>query len=101
MGVVYLARHVSLDRPVALKMILAGAHASIEELLRFRGEAGAAARFQHPNIVQIYEVGETGGQPYLSLEYVPGGSLADKLAGTPVTAGEAAEVVETIARALH
>jgi tetratricopeptide (TPR) repeat protein len=101
MGVVYEARQLSLNRPVALKMILAGAHAGLEELLRFRTEAAAAARLQHANIVQIHEVGEHNGQPYLTLEHVPGGSLADKLGGTPLPPRDAARFVDTLARAVH
>src|SRR5437016_4865965 len=101
MGVVYQARQVSLKRLVALKMILAGAHAGAEELARFRTEAEAVARLQHPNIVQIYEVGEQEGRPYCSLEFVDGGSLAKKLGGTPLPARAAAQLLETIARAIH
>jgi WD40 repeat protein/serine/threonine protein kinase len=101
MGVVYKARQLSLKRVVALKMILAGAHADPEERARFRIEAEAVARLQHPNIVQIYEVGEQAGGAYLALEYVDGGSLAERLAGTPQPAGFSAELVETLARAVH
>jgi WD40 repeat protein/tRNA A-37 threonylcarbamoyl transferase component Bud32 len=101
MGVVYKARQKSLNRTVALKMILAGGHAGADELLRFRREAEAVARLQHPNIVQIYEVGEQEGRPYFSLEYVSGGSLASQLNGTPLPTGRAAELVATLARAMH
>src|SRR5437667_128404 len=66
MGVVYLARQTGLNRLVALKMILAGAHAGPQERERFKIEAQAAARLQHPNIVQIYEIGEQAGHPYLA-----------------------------------
>jgi tetratricopeptide (TPR) repeat protein len=101
MGVVYQARQVSLERVVALKMILAGAHAGPDDLARFRREAEAVARLQHPNIVQIHEVGEAGGLPYFSLEFCPGGSLGKRLQGTPLPAREAAALVETLARAMH
>ena len=79
MGVVYKARELKLNRVVALKMILHGAHADAEHLARFRAEAEAVARLQHPNIVQIFEIGEIDGLPYLALEFCPGGSLSAKL----------------------
>jgi WD40 repeat protein len=101
MGVVYKARQVALGRVVALKMILAGPHAGPQELARFRAEAEAAARLQHPHVVQIFEVGQGAGEPYFSLEYVEGGSLAQKLAGAPWPARKAVELVQTLARALH
>jgi serine/threonine-protein kinase len=101
MGVVYQARQVALDRPVALKMILAGAYADPGERARFRREAEAIARLQHPHVVQIHEVGEHDGLPYFSLEFCPGGSLAGKLAGTPWAPAPAAQLVETLARAIH
>ena len=100
MGVVYKARQVGLDRIVALKMILAGAHAGAEDLDRFRVEAEAVARLQHPNIVQIYEIGERGGLPYFSLEYVEGGSLDRRLDGTPMAPAAAARLVDQLARAV-
>lgn len=101
MGVVYKARQLRLNRHVALKMILSGSHAGPEQLLRFRAEAEALAPLQHPNIVQIYEVGELDGHPYFSLEYIDGGSLAQKLASTPQPPRQAAQLVETLARAMH
>jgi tetratricopeptide (TPR) repeat protein len=101
MGVVYRARHKHLKRLVALKMILSGADASPDELARFRGEAEALARLQHPHIVQIYDVGEHEGRPYFALELVDGGSLRDRLAGAPLPAAEAAELLRTLALAVH
>ena len=85
----------------ALKMILPGPHAGSRELARFRMEAEAIARLQHPNIVQIYEVGEAAGHPFFSLEFVAGGNLEDKLSGTPLPARDAAQLVHTLARAVH
>jgi tetratricopeptide (TPR) repeat protein len=101
MGVVYKAQQIQLKRLVALKMILAGAHAGTTDLARFRIEAQAAARLQHPNIVQIYEVGEADGLPFFSLEFISGGSLDRKTRGTTLPAQEAAATVETLARAMH
>jgi len=101
MGVVYKARHVKLGRLVALKMILSGGHAREAELARFRTEAEAIARLQHPNIVQVYEVGEHDGKPFFSLEFCSGGSLDSKLDGTPLPPQDAARLVETLARAMH
>ena len=101
MGVVYKARQLGLQRTVALKMVLAGIQADPKVLARFRTEAAAIARLQHPNIVQIYDVGETEGRPYFVLEFVAGGSLAQHLQGTPLPVQPAAQIVETLARAVH
>jgi WD40 repeat protein len=101
MGVVYKARHRALDRVVALKMLLGGGHASPADLARFRAEAEAIARLQHPNIVQVHDVGDHDGRPFFSLEYVDGGSLADRLDGTPLPAREAAALVATLAGAVQ
>jgi hypothetical protein len=101
MGVVYKARHLALNRLVALKMILSGAHAGPTALARFRTEAEAAAQVQHPNFVQIYEVGEYDGLPFFSLEFVDGRSLAEVIGGKPQPPRQAAEMVETLARAVH
>ena len=103
MGVVYKARHLSLHRLVALKMMRAGAGAGAdaEDLARFRCEAEAVARLQHPNIVQIFEVGGQEDQPYFSLEYVEGGTLAEKLNRAPLPSREGAVLIETLARAMH
>jgi WD40 repeat protein len=101
MGVVYRAWQQRLNRIVALKMVHAGAHASPHVLARFRVEAEAVARLQHPNIVQIHEVGQHAGSPFLVLELVDGPSLARALGGTPQRAERAALMVEALARAVH
>lgn len=101
MGVVYRALQKSLNRQVALKVILGAGHAGGESLARFRAEATTAAQLQHPNIVQIFEVGEHDGHPFFSLELVEGGSLADRLNGEPQPPREAAELVRTLAMAVE
>src|SRR5262249_24291512 len=93
-------RQRGLNRVVALKMILSGAYASPEELARFRTEAEAAARLQQANIVQIYEVGEQDGWPFLAMEYVSGGSLEKRLTRTPWPPRQAAQLVQTLASAV-
>src|SRR5262249_36033908 len=72
MGVVYKARQIGLNRVVALKMIVAGARAGPDIIGRFRAEAEAVARLQHPNIIQIYDIGEQDGCPFFSLEFADG-----------------------------
>jgi serine/threonine protein kinase/tetratricopeptide (TPR) repeat protein len=101
MGVVYKARHIPLKRVVALKMLPAGSQADADLQARFRAEAEVVARLQHPNIVQVHDVGEHEGQVYLTMEYVEGSTLAGKLAGTPLPPRAAAELAETLARAVH
>jgi WD40 repeat protein/tRNA A-37 threonylcarbamoyl transferase component Bud32/Tfp pilus assembly protein PilF len=101
MGVVYKARQVSLNRVVALKMILAGPHADAEARRRFKAEAEAVARLQHPNIIQVYEHGYSAGHAYLALEYVEGGTLTRQTAGVHQPPEYAAQVVETLATAVH
>jgi eukaryotic-like serine/threonine-protein kinase len=101
MGVVYRARQTSLNRWVAIKMILAGDHADDNERKRFRTEAMAVGQLQHPNIVTIHEVSEHQGKPFLALEFVEGGSLAEKIRREPPTARQAADLTETLARAMQ
>ena len=101
MGVVYLAEQANLKRLVALKVIRHGINATLEEVARFRDEAEAVARLQHPNIVQIHEVGGQDGVYYLALEYVEGGSLDQRIAGTPQDPWAAARLIETLARAVE
>ena len=101
MGVVYKARHRALRRLAAVKMVLAREFASPAQELRFRLEAELAARVQHPNIVQVYEIGSYQGRPFLAMEWVEDGSLANRLDGRPWPPGEAASLLETLARAIH
>ncbi len=101
MGVVYLARQVRANRLVALKMVRAGEHCRQEDLLRFRLEGESLARLQHPNVVQVYELGVFEGRPFFSMEYVDGGTLAASLAKSPRAPEQAAALIETIARAVH
>ncbi len=101
MGVVYKARQVKLNRLAAVKMILAGVRAGAAARARFQTEAEAVASLRHPNIVQIHEVGEHDGLPFLSLEFVEGGSLAAEGQAARRSRHAAAETVETLARAVH
>jgi WD40 repeat protein len=101
MGVVYQARHARLGRLVALKMIAGTAEPDAEYLARFRIEAEAVARMQHPNIIQVYDVGEVAHGPFLALELLEGGSLADRTRRTPQPPDEAARLTATLAAAVH
>ncbi len=101
MGVVYLARQIGLNRPVAIKMIRGGSQARAEHFTRFRIEAEAVARLRHPHVIQIYDIGEAEGLPYVSLELLEGGSLDDRLGGTPRPGREAAELIITLAEAIQ
>jgi tRNA A-37 threonylcarbamoyl transferase component Bud32 len=101
MGVVFKARQVSLNRIVAVKMILSGQLAGEAEVKRFRTEAEAAANLQHPNIVAIHEVGEHEGRHFFSMDYVEGANLANFIKDNPLSAIKAAEMLKTIAQAVH
>jgi hypothetical protein len=100
MGVVFQARQVSLNRPVALKMILAGQLADETEVRRFYTEAEAAANLDHPGIVPIYEVGQHDGQHYFSMGFIEGQSLSQRLAGGPLPARVAADLVRRVSEAI-
>lgn len=101
MGVVYRARQPQLDRTVALKMVLRGPLASVEELSRLRSEAAAAARLDHPAIVPVYEVGEHEGQAYFSMQLIEGQTLSARLAEGPLPPRQAAELLREVACAIH
>jgi tetratricopeptide (TPR) repeat protein len=101
MGVVYKARQLGLNRLVAIKMILSGDYAAAGDLARFRLEAEAVAKLQHPNIVQVYAIDEVDGKPYFCLEFVNGGPLQKKLAGNPQPPRQAAHLVEKLAEAME
>jgi len=100
MSVVYRARQLALERNVAVKVLLAGQFASNRLRDRFRREASTVARLRHPNIVPIYDSGESHGVPYLTLELVVGGNLKAKITGRPMPPPAAARLVETLARAV-
>lgn len=100
MGVVYEARHISLNRRVALKSLVANGPTKPEEFVRFRTEEETLARLHHPGIVQIFDVGMHEGLPFFTMELLEGGSLADRLHGQPMAAPEAARLVEQLARAI-
>ena len=101
MGVVYKARHLALNRLVALKMILNGPHTGPKDLQRFRQEGEAVARLHHANIVQIFDIGASEDRPYFVLEYIEQGSLAQRLRGDPQPIKPTVRLLETIARATH
>jgi predicted Ser/Thr protein kinase len=101
MGVVYRARQLGLDREVAVKMILRGQLASPVDRERFRAEAESAARLDHPNIVPVYEVGESEGRPFFSMKYIAGRTLSQVLAERPLPARDAASILAAVSRAIH
>jgi WD40 repeat protein len=101
MGIVFKAHHLGLNRSVALKMVLAGPFLTPVARSRLRREARAVARLQHPNIVQVYDVGEQDGRPFFSMELVEGGTLARRFGGRACPPRESAHLVELLARAIH
>jgi predicted Ser/Thr protein kinase len=101
MGIVYQVRQAALKREVALKMLLAGSQAAAMQRARFESEVEAIARLQHPNLVQVFEVGEHEGRAFYVMEYVDGGNLEDRLASGPLPPRQAAELVTILARAIH
>ena len=100
MGVVYEAKQTALGRRVAVKMI-SGVRLGPTQVNRFRAEALAAAQVQHPNLVQIFDVNQVNGRPFFSMEFVDGGDLAQNVSRARLSPARAAEVVETLARAIH
>lgn len=101
MGVVYKARQVSLNRPVALKMILSAQLASEEDVQRFRVEAGAAAKLDHPGIVPVFETGEIEGQHFYAMGLVSGGSLVDTVNAGPLPSDRIARLMEAVSEAIQ
>lgn len=101
MGVVYRARQISLNRIVAVKVVLHGPFSSPEFVMRFRTEAMAVAGLQHPNIVAIYEVGQAGDDHFFSMEYIEGANLADLTRAHPLPGRRAATYLQTIAETVH
>lgn len=101
MGVVYRARHLALNRPVALKMLLTGTCVDPAERERLLREAEAVAGLRHPNVVQVYDVGEAEGRTYFTMEFVEGGDLAEQIQGAPQPARRAAALVATLADAVQ
>ena len=99
-GVVYKARQTRLDRLVALKVLLAGALANEQDLARFRSEALTVAQLQHPNVIQVFDVGDHDGVPYIAVEYAGGGDLHKWLGGKPLLLSAAVRLVYTLARAV-
>ncbi|HMP15691.1 MAG TPA: serine/threonine-protein kinase, partial [Gemmatales bacterium] len=101
MGIVYRARQEGLNRPVAIKMIMAGHFANPTERLRFQLEAELTARIHHPHVVQVYETGEHEGNPYLVMEWIDGGTLASRLKTDRPSPETAVHLMITLARAVH
>ena len=100
MGVVFRARQISLDREVAVKMILRGRLASEVDLSRFLAEASATAKLEHPHIVPVYDVGDVDGRPFFSMQLIDGVTLTDLVQSGPLSQRQAAEIVKSIAQAI-
>ena len=101
MGIVYKARQKRLNRFVALKMLIAGVYAGPHERTRFQREAEVVASLRHPNVVQVYDVGDHDGWPYFTMELLEGGTLAQALSGTPQSSRHAAALLTTLAEAMQ
>ena len=97
MGILFRARHLRLNRPVAMKMILAGSFAQPAQRQRFLREAESIASISHQNIVQVHNAGECDGRPWFTMELVTGGNLAQKINGVPQPIDQSAELVATLA----
>jgi len=101
MGVVYKAKQLKLNRPVAIKMLISGRFAAKSDITRFIREAEAIAALRHPNVVQIHDIGDFEGRPYLTMEFMEGGTLAEKLAGAPQPSSQAVETIIGLARGVQ
>src|SRR5262249_55656159 len=101
MGIVYRARQIGLERTVAVKMVLTGLGSSAGEVARFHTEARAVAQLHHPHIVHVYDVGTLDGRPYLALEFVEGGNLAQHLGGAPLAPERSADILLPLARGVQ
>ena len=101
MGVVSRARETARGRVVALKRLLRGPQSTPQDLERFRVESLAAARLSHPHIVSVFQVGECDAQPYFTMQYIEGTTLAQKLVDGPLSAHDAARLLEPVCRAIH
>lgn len=101
MGIIYKAQHLKLNRIVALKMMLTGSYSSEQELARFMREAESVAALRHPNIVQVYDIGEVNGHAFYTMEYVRGGSLSEKLGGQQQPARDSAKLLCELAKAVQ
>ncbi len=101
MGVVYEARQIRLNRLVAVKVLLGGSYATVTSQERFKAEVDAIGRMQHPNLIQVFDVGEYDGRVYYSMEYLAGGNLEDRIGNAPLPPRKAAEIVKILADAIE